>query len=421
MNESAPALSTHPHGASAISDAQRLFLQEGAAGFADMVETWRVERIIAALGELEAVGAVEVLDRLPEATLIAVTEEMDARLLWRITNTRLYPSGSVGRTMASARVAMRPEHLVEDAVAQVRSLESSGPIINIWIARQGGVLVGSIAMSHLLVADPKAELGSIMNHHPPALPASMQLATLEVASLGFLHPVYAVLDDSQRLVGVVRSGALVSGLFEGLSARPGRVLGVDSEERISTPARIGLRTRLPWLTINLFTCFVPALVVVAYSEEVRQHALLAAFIPILIGQSINAGGQSLAIMMRTIALGEVEKDRLLRSLSKEVRMGVASGGATGLLAALAMWLAASATGDDRALPLAWTVMLAMLGACVVGSSVGTAVPWLARRWGFDPSMVSHIVLTTITDLVSITLLLGIGSLLLSHGAVPLPS
>lgn len=395
-----------------VNEYRLRLLQEGSDGLAAACETWRIERILEALAALDPADAVDVLDRLPEATQIVATESLDARLMWRLTNARLYPPGTIGRIMSSPKVAVRPDSSVGEAIDKLRSLGATARPGCVWICGEGGRLLGTTPLQALLVADPATPMSQLKAVGVPVFRDTTLIRSIEIARVELAQPAYPVVDARGRLVGMVRDDQILRGLVLELTGRPGELIGVRSQERLSTSARRTLRGRLPWLTINLLTCFAPAAVIAAFEGQISDHVLIAAFLPVLIGQSINAGGQSLSVMMRALSIGDVSVEQLWRSLGKEARVGLVSGTVAGTLAGLAMWALAAVQHVEEPTRLGVAVCVSMIGACVVGGLSGSFVPWVARRMRIDPGLCSHIALTTVTDTLSVLFLLAMVAALL---------
>jgi CheY-like chemotaxis protein len=196
-----------------------------------------------------------------------------------------------------------------------------------------------------------------------------------------------------------------------LSLQPGAMVGVEKEERPATHWHRSLRLRHPWLQVNLFTAFTAAAVVGFFQGTINRLLILTIFLPVLVGQSANTGSQALAITLRGITLGDLETGREEALLRKEALLGLLNGALVGLVAAVAMYAVASAQHLASATMLGTVVFLAMIGSCVVSGICGAVVPLVLKRLGADPVTASSIILTTVTDVVSMAMLLGLAMVL----------
>ncbi|GIX29733.1 MAG: hypothetical protein KatS3mg124_0205 [Porticoccaceae bacterium] len=212
-------------------------------------------------------------------------------------------------------------------------------------------------------------------------------------------------------MGIVYAWQLFERAAGELSAQPGAMVGVDRAERVSTPLFTSFRMRHPWLLVNLLTAFAAAAVVGLFEDTIARVVALAAFLPVLAGQSGNTGCQTLAITLRGLTLGELDQLPVGRVLRKEILLGALNGFLVGLLAAAAMYGYAQSTGSEGPGPLALVVLLAMTGACMGSGACGVLVPLALRRLGADPATASSIFLTTFTDVLGMGLMLLLATLL----------
>jgi magnesium transporter len=222
-------------------------------------------------------------------------------------------------------------------------------------------------------------------------------------------PVYPVTDASGRLLGTVRGQSLFEHQAFELSAQAGEMVGVEKEERLGTPWQRSLRFRHPWLQLNLLTAFIAAAVVGIFQKTLDELVVLAVFLPVLAGQSGNTGCQALAVSLRGITLGELSEGAAKSVVAKEALLGLLNGALVGTTAGLGMFVFARMQGNPDALMLAFTVLLAMIGACTVSGIAGATVPLALRKLGADPATASSIFLTTATDVVSMGLFLSLAT------------
>lgn len=220
------------------------------------------------------------------------------------------------------------------------------------------------------------------------------------------YPVYPVCDGDGRLLGQVRGWKLFEQQALELTAQSGRMVGISKQERLDTGFWAAFKMRHPWLQINLLTAFLAAFVVGSFEDTITRIVALAAFLPLLAGQSGNTGCQALAITLRGLTLGDFESVSVKRMLVKEALLGTLNGFLTGLVAGAAMWLTAGGpAGNPQALMLALVIVLAMTGACFASGVFGVLVPLVLRRFGADPATASSIFLTTGTDIAGMGLML----------------
>jgi magnesium transporter len=322
-----------------------------------------------------------------------------------------YPEESVGRLMEAPRAVFRPELSVAETIERVRELVRNVFVTYGFVTDSGGRLVGIITMRDLLLSERGATLGAVMLRDPFSLRPDMPV--IEAMRLVLTHhfPVYPVCDASGRLVGIVRGRTLFEEQAFEISAQAGSMVGVEKEERLSTPWVKSLRFRHPWLQLNLLTAFLAAGVVGFFQDTIDKIVVLAVFLPVLAGQSGNTGCQALAVALRGLTLGELKPGRERALVMKEALLGLLNGGLVGVSAGIGMWVVAGAQGHPQAPMLAFIVLLAMVGSCVVSGLSGALIPLTLRRLGADPATASSIFLTTATDVASMGIFLGLATLL----------
>ena len=263
----------------------------------------------------------------------------------------------------------------------------------------------------LLNEDPSETLGAIMIREPFAFSPEMSLNDAMKASVVRHFPVYPVRDGDGRLVGLVRGQMLFEAQAVELSAQPGAMVGVENEERLSSPWVRSLKFRHPWLQLNLLTAFVAAAVVGVFQETIDRLVVLAVFLPVLAGQSGNTGCQALAVALRGLTLGELKAGRAKALVAKKALLGLLNGALVGATAGIGMFVYATMQKNPAAPMLALCVLLAMTASCVLSGVFGALVPLVLKRLGADPATASSIFLTTATDVASMGTFLGLASLL----------
>ena len=389
------------------AEAARLAPPEAAALLAPLADG----DLAAVLRSLNPGLADDVLLALGEdrrRAVIAAAPPEEARQ-WARNQT--YPDDSVGRVMEPPQAVFPPGLTVAETVERIRELVKTTFVTYGFVTDEAGILRGVVAMRDLLLAGRGDRLDSVMLREPFSLRPETPLleAARQVVARHF--PVYPVCDAEGRLVGIVRGRTLFEEQALEISAQPGAMVGVEKEERLSTPWPRSLRFRHPWLQLNLLTAFVAAAVVGFFQGTVDRLVVLAVFLPVLAGQSGNTGCQALAVTLRGLTLGELRHGGGRRLVLKEALLGLLNGALVGVTAALGMFVVARSQGNPSAGLLAVVVFLAMVGSCLVSGLAGALIPLTLKRIGADPATASSIFLTTATDVASMGLFLGLATLI----------
>jgi magnesium transporter len=359
------------------------------------------------LGRIIPPYALRILDKFDEERRQAILAQIPEarRRQWEINAG--YPDESVGRLMALPVGIFPPELKIRDAVEELREAVKTAFISYIHVTDAENKLIGVVVMREMLLADPARTLGEIMIPNPFALQADAPVAEAMQKAVQRHFPVYPVVDDAHRIVGLVRGEDLFQQRVFQLVVQAGSMVGVEKEERLATPWPRALRLRNPWLLVNLLTAFAAGAVVGAFEETIGQVVALAAFLPILAGQSGNTGCQALAVTLRGMTLGELAEHRPWAVVVKEAALGLLNGIVVGVFAGGAMYWFAS--DQDNALSLSAIVFVAMVGSCIASGVSGALIPIVLRRYGADPATASSIFVTTATDIVSMGMLLGLAT------------
>jgi magnesium transporter len=268
-------------------------------------------------------------------------------------------------------------------------------------------LSGTVDLQDLLVAEPTDLLKEIAR--PPAATVSPFDDREEVAQRlrDFHLDVLPVVDIHERLIGVIRHDALLKTLEEAASVDIQMMVGAGREERALSEPQFAIKKRLPWLEINLATAFLAAAVVGLFEGTIAKFTALAVLMPVVAGQSGNTGAQSLAVVMRGLALREISTRHWFRVLFKETKVGFVNGVAIAATTGLGVLLWSQSTG------LAIVIVISMVASMVIASIAGSLIPIALTRLGQDPAQSSSIILTTVTDVAGFMSFLGIATLLSS--------
>ncbi len=378
---------------------------------------------IALLDPLSDAEASRILEKLSPAIsediLLALSEERRQALIsaapkstgkqWAVNFT--CPEDSIGRLMESPHAIFRPETTVEEAIERIRKLVKNVFVTYGFIVDQHDRLIGLIVMRDLLLADRYARLEQIMLRNPFALHVNQTVLAAMKLVVSKHFPVYPVCDSDGKLVGTLRGRTLFEEHAIEISAQVGSMVGVEKEERLSTPWQTSLRFRHPWLQLNLLTAFVAAGVVGFFQSTIDSMVILAVFLPVLAGQSGNTGCQSMAVTLRGLTLGELKSGRERALVTKEGMLGLLNGTLVGLTSGLGMMILAFLQNNPQAFWLGVIVFFAMMGSCIISGIAGALIPLALRRMGADPATASSIFLTTATDVASMGLFLSLATLI----------
>ena len=342
-----------------------------------------------------------ILAQVPTGVRQSMLEHLPEGTKRRIQELLVYPEDSAGRIMSTEFLAFHEEVTVKDVIQRIRALgHKRSPPSYAYVVDQHSHLIGVINMWDLLMALPTAAVGSVMRKGVFFVNGFMdreQVAN-ELSKRNFFAA--PVVDSENRLVGVVKTEQLLGHVQEEATEDLQRMVGAGADERPFSSIAFSLKKRLPWLHMNLATAFLAAGVVGLFQGVISRVTLLAVFLPVVAGQGGNAGAQSLAVVIRGLAMREIPPGKARLLIAKETIVGLVNGLVIGLVVALVAW------GWKGSPALGLVIGLAMVVNLVAAGLSGAAIPLLLKAFGRDPAQASSIILTTVTDVVGFFAFLG---------------
>jgi magnesium transporter len=317
-----------------------------------------------------------------------------------------YPEDTAGGIMTDRFIALHADQTLQEAQAALRSRgdHDSTDVSYLYVTDRDQRLEGVISLRDLVFGRPDCRVSELMNQDVRFLWVD---ADQEEIARQFEHYHYMglpVLERDRRLVGLVRASDIIEVAQDEATEDMQLMVGLSGEERALTPWRRSIRRRLPWLLINLATAFLAAAVVNVFESTIATWTALAVFLPIIAGQGGNAGVQTLTVVIRDLALGEISMKDARPALFKEVTLGFFNGLAIGAVVAVIgyYW-----KGDWR---LGLVAGLAMVLNMLAAALSGVLIPYGLKAVRVDPALASSIFLTTVTDVAGFFFFLGLAAL-----------
>lgn len=396
----APALAEQP--AAVLAGVWEYLLPEVAENLFSRLPRERTAELLTAL---DPGRSAALLDRLDPAERERFLDRLAEPVAQELRQLLVYPADSAGRLMDARVTALRADMTAAEALGHLRRARRPGRVRFVFLVDDSGRLEASVDLQDLALADAETPLRAL------ARPAAVSVSALEPRDEVVQRLEQSrieelpVLDVHGQLLGVIRSEVLLETLRDETSADLQTMVGVSREERALSPVGFAVRKRLLWMEINLVTAFLAASVVGLFESTIAQFTALAVLLPVVAGQSGNAGAQALAVTMRGLALREVGLRQWLRLLFKELRVGLFNGVVIALTTALGVYVWSDSTG------LALIIAISMVVSMSIACAAGAMVPLALTRLGQDPAQSSSIILTTVTDIAGFFSFLGIATLL----------
>ena len=402
--EAAFSLLAERNGRLAMEAVSELGPETGAA----LLATRSAEEIAKLAQEIPSDDAAALIDYLPEELSAAVLDLMRPRESGVVENLLEYDEQTAGRIMNPHVFALSEDMTVGEAITELQTNRDVEMVFYLYVVDERNHLVGVVSLRRLLLVSPETPLKRIMTADliSARVDTDQEEVARQVASYNLL--AIPVVDEENKLVGVITVDDIIDVIKDEATEDIYRLAGVAGDERAFTPAGESLRKRLPWLGINLATAFLAAAVVGLFEGTIDKITALAVFMPIVAGMGGNAATQTLTVIVRGIALGELTWGNSRKALLKEAAVGVGNGLVLGLTAAAVVW----ATRGNPVLGL--ILCAAMVINMFVAATAGTLIPLGLRAANVDPALASSVFITTLTDVFGFFSFLGLATIFMRY-------
>src|SRR5918993_1645060 len=310
----------------------------GPEGGAALLADRSAEEIARLLRDLPSDDAAAIIDNLPEALSGAVLELIGKHPGDEVGELLEYEEQTAGRIMNPKVFALSEDMTAGEAITQLQGSRDVEMVFYLYVVDARRHLVGVISLRRLLLVAPSTPLKRIMTTDLTSVRTDTDQE--EVARLVASYNLLAipVVDEENKLVGVITVDDVIDVIKDEATEDIMHLAGVSGDERAFTPAAESLRKRLPWLGVNLVTAFLATMVVALFESTIDRITALAVFMPVVAGMGGNAGTQTLTVIVRGIALGELTWSNSRKALIKESLVGMANGVVLGVVAAIVAWV-----------------------------------------------------------------------------------
>jgi len=358
--------------------------------------------------EIPSDDAAALIDYLPPELSHAVLGLIRPKAGGGVSELLEYEERTAGRLMNPNVFALAEDLTAGESITALQAARDVEMVFYLYVVDERRHLVGVVSLRRLLLVPPDTPLKRIMTTdvYSVRVETDQEEVARQVASYNLL--AIPVVDSENKLTGVVTVDDVIDVIKDEATEDVFRLAGVSRDDGVLTPPYDSLRQRLPWLLVNLATAFLAASVVGLFTETISRVLILATFMPVVAGMGGNAGTQTLAVIVRGLALGELTWSNARHALFKEGLVGIGNGLATGLVGALVAW---AISRDWR---IALILMAAMMINMFVAAIAGTLVPLGLRALKIDPALASSVFITTVTDMSGFMSFLGLASLFLTR-------
>jgi magnesium transporter len=386
----------------------RLLSELGDKDAVDLAETLDTGRLADALDRMEPDKAADVLGDLDPRRAAEVVAEMQAAT--GVLPLLNFPDNTAGGRMTTSFIAFPETIRAADAIDKLRQAEpGSDTPYYLYVQDQAGRLVGVVGVRDLLVASPQAPVESFMKSEVKSVRTGDDQEVVARLMSRYGLGAIPVVDDQGVMRGVISHDDILDVIQQEATEDLYRLANLPSSDlSINSPLVTSVRRRLPWLYVNAVTALFAAWVIGNFQSLIAQVAVLAVFQSVVAGMGGNTATQSLTLMVRAIALGELQAHQPTRTVLKEGLTGLLHGVFVGTALGLGVWL------WKRNLALGAILAIAIVGNMLVAGVVGALVPITLRSLKLDPALASSVIVTTFTDSIGFALFLGLGSVFLPY-------
>ena len=371
---------------------------------AEFLEAMDTAQLVAAADELNTDDFADILQQLPKTISEQVLASLDSRDRARVEAVLSFPEDSAGGLMDTDTITVRPRHTLVLVLRYLRLRKELPPGTDaLIVVNSEDQYLGMLPLAKVLTSDPSVTVREIMDSDVPAM--HVDQPDTEIARMFSDRDLIsaAVVDDGGHLLGRITIDDVVDVIIEDAEEAVLGPAGLDVDEDTFAPVRRTVGRRATWLGINLLTAFAAAAVINVFEETIVKVVALAVLMPIVASMGGIAGTQTLTLVIRGQALGQLNRRNILWMLNREFLIAALNG----LLWATLVAITAAILFDDRLLGsvIATAMMITILVAAIAGSPLRGL-----RSLGIDPAIAGGVVLTTITDVVGFFVFLGLASL-----------
>jgi magnesium transporter len=371
----------------------------------EILEELETQTLVEGVRELDSDDAVYILEDLDEADKAEILDKLPAMERVALQRSLEYPEDSAGRRMQTDLIAVPPFWTVGQTIDYMRETEElPDTFYEIFVIDPGGRLLGAVPLDRLLRSKRPVSISEIMNDEPDRVKAPEPQEDVARLFQRYNLVSAAVVDEAERLVGVMMVDDIVDVLDEEADADIKQLGGVNSEEELSDTVWDIMRSRSTWLFVNLCTALLASSVINFFAGSLQKMVALAVLMPIVASMGGNAGTQTMTVAVRALATRDIGRSNAWRVIRREMLVGLLNGIAfAALMAGVAVfWFGSANLGPVIGLAIIVTLVSAAFG--------GIIIPLTLDWFGIDPAISSGPLVTTITDVVGFFSFLGIATL-----------
>ncbi|MBE6838692.1 MAG: magnesium transporter [Ruminococcus sp.] len=380
-------------------DSQELLIR----GFSDA-------ELKAVVDELYVDDAVDIVEEMPANVVKRILKQADPEMRKMINNILQYPDDSAGSIMTTEYVSLRPEMTVEDAIKRIRrNVVEKETIYTCYVTDKNRTLIGMISLKELLIAEDDTIIEDIMETNVICVDTLTDQEEVAQMFNKYNFMALPVVDKETRLVGIVTFDDAIDVMEEETTEDIEKMAAIVPSDKpyLRTGVFETWKQRIPWLLILMISATFTSMIITSFENALAAQVVLTAFIPMLMDTGGNSGSQAAVTIIRGISLGEIEFRDIFRIIWKEFRVALLCGSVLALANFLKLLFI-----DRIGIYVAAVVCITLLLSVIIAKIVGSTLPLLAKKIGFDPAVMASPFITTIVDALSLVVYFKIATILL---------
>ena len=361
------------------------------------------------ISEMSSDELVDLLGTLDENEQNEIITNMNTEEVEEVKALLSYDPESAGGIMATEFISIKETDTVNETINYLRTMapDSETPYY-IYVVDDLDVLKGVVPLRQIIVSTPDTLIKDIMIENIISAPVDMDQEEVSHIFEKYGFMAIPVVDHNGEILGIITVDDVMEIMKEEYTEDMFRLAGLDEEEKVAGTVIGAIKSRLPWLLVNLVTATLAAKTVSLFENTIAQIVALATFMPMVAGMGGNAGSQTLTLIIRGIAIGEISYENQADILKKEIAIGIINGLCLGLVVGVLgyFWVGSLAFG--------FVIGTAMLLNLIVATISGYLVPILLKKVGIDPALASAVFVTTVTDVLGFFFFLGLATVMLQY-------
>ena len=361
------------------------------------------------ISEMSSDELVDLLGTLDEDEQNEIITNMNTEEVEEVKTLLSYDPESAGGIMATEFISIKETDTVNETINYLRTMapDSETPYY-IYVVDDLDVLKGVVPLRQIIVSTPDTLIKDIMIENIISAPVDMDQEEVSHIFEKYGFMAIPVVDHNGEILGIITVDDVMEIMKEEYTEDMFRLAGLDEEEKVAGTVIGAIKSRLPWLLVNLVTATLAAKTVSLFENTIAQIVALATFMPMVAGMGGNAGSQTLTLIIRGIAIGEISYENQADILKKEIAIGIINGLCLGLVVGVLgyFWVGSLVFG--------FVIGTAMLLNLIVATISGYLVPILLKKVGIDPALASAVFVTTVTDVLGFFFFLGLATVMLQY-------